>query len=196
MSIGRTALAVIHGRFQPLHVGHMEYLLAGKQLCDTLVIGITNPDPWTTGHEESDLKRGTPEANPCTFYERYLMVEGAMLNAGIPCAAFRIVPFPHSYPERLRYYSPPGALFLLSIYDRWGETKLERFRKVGLAVHVLWRREKKVTSGSEIRELICTGGPWESLVPSSTARVIREFGIDQRIRQSGIEAVGLSRSGQ
>ena len=33
---------VIHGRFQGLHNGHMEYLLTAKKRCDFLVIGITN----------------------------------------------------------------------------------------------------------------------------------------------------------
>ena len=37
---------VIHGRFQGLHIGHMEYLLEGKKRCDFLYIGITNPDAY------------------------------------------------------------------------------------------------------------------------------------------------------
>jgi nicotinamide-nucleotide adenylyltransferase/phosphinothricin biosynthesis protein PhpF len=149
-----------------------------------LIIGITNPDPWQMGNEETDVNRGSVDANPFTFYERYLMVEGSMVEAGVPREAFRIVPFPHSYPERLRYYSPADALYFLSIYDSWGETKLERFRNLRLPVHVLWRREKKVTSGSRIRKLIQTSGDWEKWVPPATARVIRELGIDERIRNS------------
>ena len=184
MSTPKVGLAVIHGRFQPLHIGHIEYLLAGKALCDVLIIGITNPDPWQMGNEETDVNRGSIDANPFTFYERYLMVEGSMVEAGVPREAFRIVPFPHSYPERLRYYSPADALYFLSIYDSWGETKLERFRNLGLPVHVLWRREEKVTSGSRIRKLIQTSGDWEKWVPPATARVIRELGIDERIRNA------------
>jgi D-arabinose 5-phosphate isomerase GutQ len=37
-------VGVIHGRFQILHNDHLKYLLAGKDLCRHLVIGITNPD--------------------------------------------------------------------------------------------------------------------------------------------------------
>jgi nicotinamide-nucleotide adenylyltransferase/phosphinothricin biosynthesis protein PhpF len=175
-------LGVIHGRFQPLHIGHLEYLLAGKQACDLLVIGITNPDPWQLGQEESNPERGRLEANPCTYYERHLMVEGALLDSGVGREQFRIVPFPHSYPERLQYYAPREALYLLSIYDDWGETKEKRFQDLGLRTHILWRRTEKVTSGSEIRELIRTSRPWEHLVPAATARVVRERGVDERIR--------------
>ena len=184
------SVGVIHGRFQPLHIGHMEYLLAGKSECDLLVVGITNPDPWLMGNESSDANRGRLQSNPCTFYERLLMVEGALRDAGVSPDAMRIVPFPHSYPERLRYYAPETALYFLSIYDQWGETKLTRFHDLGLRTHVLWRRAEadRVTSGSAIRDRIITGGDWESLVPQATARVIREFGIVERIREaSGTE---------
>ena len=181
-------VGAIHGRFQPLHIGHMEYLLAGKELCDTLVIGITNPDPWQMKQEETDSTRGTTEANPCTFYERYLMVEGAMVDAGVSREKFRIVPFPHSYPERLKYYSPADAVYFLSIYDSWGEAKLQRFRDLGLQVHVLWRREEKVTSGGKIRQCLLDSSGWERWVPEATVRIVRQFHIDERIRKA---AAGL-----
>ena len=49
-------IGVIHGRFQMLHHGHMEYLLAGKKRCQRLIIGISNPDDvvfmgWFSGGE-------------------------------------------------------------------------------------------------------------------------------------------------
>lgn len=188
MKTMKEPVAVIHGRFQPLHVGHMEYLLAGKALCEVLLVGITNPDPWQAGQEATDVNRGLPESNPFTFYERYLMVEGALLDAGVPRHEFRIVPFPHSYPERLRFYAPPEALYLLSIYDDWGEAKLARFRKLGLRTHELWRRTEKVTSGSRVRELIRTGGDWERWVPPAVARVIRDTAARDRRRPGDGEA--------
>jgi cytidyltransferase-like protein len=176
-------VGVIHGRFQPLHIGHMEYLLAGKARCDLLVVGITNPDPWQVKVETTNKLRSEPAANPCTYYERYLMVEGALVDSGIAHANFRIVPFPHSYPDRLRHYAPNAAEYLLTIYDPWGEAKLQRFRELGLQTHVLWRRTSTVTSGSAIRGLIAADQPWTHLAPPATAQVVREFGIDRRIRE-------------
>lgn len=179
-------VAVIHGRFQPLHVGHLEYLLAGKQTCRTLVVGITNPDPDMTAFEPTDPYRSRQEANPCTFYERYLMVEAALAESGVSRSEFRIVPFPHNTPERLRDYAPADALYLLTIYDQWGETKLARFERLGLATHVLWRRTTKVTTGSEVRRRIAHGDGWEALVPPAVAAVIRERGIEQRIHDAHV----------
>jgi cytidyltransferase-like protein len=176
-------IGVIHGRFQPLHIGHMEYLLAGRARCDLLVVGITNPDPWQVKLETTNAQRSEPAANPCTYYERYLMVEGALLDSGVPHGAFRIVPFPHSFPERLQHYAPTAAEYYVTIYDQWGEAKLLRFHELGLRTHVLWRRTSTVTSGSAIRRLIAADEPWVNLVPAATAQVVREFGIDRRIRE-------------
>lgn len=175
-------IAVIHGRFQPLHIGHMEYLLAGKERCAMLIIGITNPDPSQIKVEPTNPARSAGLANPCTFYERYDMIDGAMVDAGLPRDAFRIVPFPHSFPERLKHYAPADAEFLLTIYDDWGESKMARFEEQGFRTHVLWRREQTVTSGTEIRRCICAGAEWEHLVPAATARTIHRFAIDARIR--------------
>lgn len=178
----RAPVAVIHGRFQPLHLGHLEYLLAGADRCETLVVGITNPDPWTVAEEPTDPERGSPEANPCTYYERFLMVEGALTEAGVKGDRLRIVPFPHSFPERLAHYAPPEARYLLTVYDDWGETKVERFQDLGLTVEVMWRRTEKPVSGARVRAAIAAGHDWRALVPPATARVVEERGIDARVR--------------
>ena len=47
---------VIHGRFQVLHLKHMEYLLAAKMRCQTLYIGITHPDDLYLGGLEADRR--------------------------------------------------------------------------------------------------------------------------------------------
>ena len=38
---------MIHGRFQPFHNGHLEYLRGAAERSDEVWIGITNPDPAT-----------------------------------------------------------------------------------------------------------------------------------------------------
>jgi nicotinamide-nucleotide adenylyltransferase/phosphinothricin biosynthesis protein PhpF len=167
---------VIHGRFQPLHYGHLEYLLAGAERADILVVGITNPDPDLTTAEPADPGRGKSESNPFTYYERYLMVEGALREAGIPAQRLRIVPFPHGFPERLPYYAPPEAVYLLTIYDEWGEVKLERFGQLGFATEVMWRRSDKPISGTLVRAAIAAGRDLAELVPPAVCRVIKESG--------------------
>ena len=101
--IKKNKIGVIHGRFQGLHKGHMEYLLEGKRRCDFLYIGITNPDPGLTKDNSADLKRSKPEENPFTYYERMNMIRDAMLEAGVSRQEFEIVPFPINFPELINF---------------------------------------------------------------------------------------------
>ena len=106
---------VIHGRFQVLHNDHIKYLMAGKELCKHLVVGITNPDPSLTRHSNTNPHRSTPLANPLTYYERYLMTQAALLEQGLNLSEISIVPFPINVPELIKYYVPMDAVFFLSI---------------------------------------------------------------------------------
>lgn len=176
---------VIHGRFQVVHNDHLKYLLAGKARCRRLVVGITNPDPFLSKRESADPGRNRPQENPLTFYERYVMVQKALLEAGVDGREFLIVPLPINMPDRYQYYVPMDAVFFLTIYDDWGRRKLHYFKSLGLAVHVLWEvpPEKKGISGRDIRRRILTGRSWESMVPACVPPLIETWGIARRLKQ-------------
>jgi cytidyltransferase-like protein len=175
---------VIHGRFQGLHFGHMEYLLAGKQRCDFLYIGVTNPDPKLSERNENDLKRTELAANPFTYYERAAMIICAMLGNGIKREEFEVVPFPINYPELIKFYTPLDALYFVTIYDEWGKYKLRELEALGCDTVVMWVRtmEERFSTGKEVRNLILNDGNWEELVPASVARYIKENKLDLRIK--------------
>lgn len=175
---------VIHGRFQVLHNDHLRYLLAGKKLCNHLVVGITNPDPAAIEEETADKNRSTPCANPLTYYERHQLIRAALVESGVAIKAFTIVPLPISMPDRYRHYVPLDAVFFLSIYDDWGRRKKQYFESLGLNVHVLWEVEHrdKGLSGSAIREKMAQGQFWEDTVPISVAELLKAWGIPARLR--------------
>lgn len=176
-------LGTIHGRFQILHNDHIKFLLAGKKLCEHLIVGITNPDPTLTKDHDSNPHRSRPIANPLTYYERYVMTKEALLEKGLKFSEFSIVPFPINVPELLKYYVPMNVVFFLSIYDDWGRQKKKYLESLGLNVHVLWEvpLEKKGLSGSDIRESMLKGEPWEHFVPSAIARRVKEWSIIKRL---------------
>jgi nicotinamide-nucleotide adenylyltransferase len=128
---GMTETGVIHGRFQVLHNDHLTYLLAGKERCSHLVVGITNPDPTLTRDDPADPHRSLPGSNPLTYYERYLMVTSALIEAGLGFREFSVVPFPVNLPDLYRHYVPLDATFFLTIYDPWGEKKTGAFPVLG-----------------------------------------------------------------
>ena len=108
-------VGVIHGRFQMLHKGHMEYLLAGKKRCEHLIIGIANPDTSLTKYNTANPHRSNPNANPLTYFERFQMLQGTLKDYGIGLDEFDIVPFPINYPELVFNYVPVDAKYYITI---------------------------------------------------------------------------------
>lgn len=182
-------LGVIHGRFQVLHNDHIKYLMAGKELCKHLVVGITNPDPSLTRDSDANPHRSTSLANPLTYFERYLMIQAALLEQGLSLSEFSIVPLPINVPELIKYYVPLDAIFFLTIYDEWGQQKKKYFQDLGLKIHVLWEvpLDKKGLSSSDIREAMIKSEKWEHIVPSSTVKLMKEWDIAQRLKEISLE---------
>ncbi len=181
----RYETGVIHGRFQILHNDHVKFLLAGKKLCNHLIVGITNPDPTLTKVHDSNPHRSTLIANPLTYYERYVMVRETLLEKGLELSEFSIVPFPINVPELLKYYVPLDVAFFLSIYDDWGRQKKKYLESLGLRVHVLWEvpLEEKGLSGSDIRDSMLKGESWENLLPTTVVKLMKKWNIINRINQ-------------
>ncbi|WP_153306808.1 nicotinate-nucleotide adenylyltransferase [Desulfonatronum thioautotrophicum] len=181
-------IGVIHGRFQVPHNDHLRYLMAGKALCRHLVVGITNPDPCLTAEVDADRKRSSALANPLTFYERLVILRDVLLEAGVSHAEVTIVPLPITHPDLYRHYVPLDAVFLLSICDDWGRHKLAQFQAMGLRTHVLWEipSEQKGISGTDVRQAMLQGRPWEHLTPTATVRHCRTWNIAERLR--GLDA--------
>jgi nicotinamide mononucleotide adenylyltransferase len=180
-----TDIGVIHGRFQVFHNDHLKYVLAGKSRCRHMVVGITNPDPVLTRKDPADPQRSDPASNPLTYYERYVMVREVLIEAGVDYSEFSIVPFPINLPELYRFYVPLDATFYLTIYDDWGRRKLDQFDSVGLKTEVLWMRslDEKGLRACDIRKRMASGDAWEHLVPHQTARLMKSWGIPERIRK-------------
>jgi nicotinamide-nucleotide adenylyltransferase len=163
---------MIHGRFQPFHNGHLEYLRGAAARSDEVFVGITNPDPNRVKEEASDPLRHLPESNPFTYVERLLMVEAVAEDERIRA---HVIPFPVNEPELWSAYVPPGVTQYLRLFSEWGGTKLDRMREAGYEVVVLDEGADKEISGAEVRAALRSGSDWEPLVPPGVVRVIRSL---------------------
>jgi cytidyltransferase-like protein len=166
---------MVHGRFQPFHNGHLEYLRGAFERSDEVFVGITNPDPSRIKPEASDPLRHLPESNPWSYAERLLMVKAAARAAGLDLARVHVIPFPVNEPELWPAYVPEVVTQFIRLFSEWGGTKLDRFREAGYEVVVLDEGIEKTISGANVREALRSGGDWESLVPTGVARVIRSL---------------------
>ena len=166
------ARGMIHGRFQPFHNGHLEYLRGAAERSDEVFVGITNPDPARIKPEASDPLRHLPESNPFSYVERLLMVKAAAADAGIDADRLHVIPFPVNEPELWPAYVPAGVTQYIRLFSDWGGTKLDRLREAGFEVVVLDEGAEKGVSGVDVRSALREGGDWESLVPPGVAHVI------------------------
>jgi cytidyltransferase-like protein len=163
---------MIHGRFQPFHLGHLEYLRGAAARSDEIWVGITNPDPTRVKPEPSDPARHLPESNPWNYWERKLMVRAAAGDIGLAHERLHVIPFPVNEPELWPAYVPTGVTQYLRLFSEWGGTKLERMREAGYEVEILDEGVEKEISGADVRTALREGGDWESLVSPGVARVI------------------------
>jgi nicotinamide-nucleotide adenylyltransferase len=160
---------MIHGRFQPFHNGHLEYLRGAAERSDEIFVGITNPDPTRIKEEPSDPLRHLPESNPFSYAERLLMVKAVAEDERI---RVHVIPFPVNEPELWAAYVPHGVTQYLRLFSEWGGTKLERMREAGYEVVILDEGADKKISGAEVRAMMREGREWQELVPPGVARVI------------------------
>ena len=170
-----TRRGMIHGRFQPFHNGHLEYLRGAAERSDEIWIGITNPDPARVKPEPSDPARHLPESNPFSYAERLLMAKAAASDVGLEPGAVHVIPFPVNEPELWPAYVPAGVTQYLRLFSEWGGTKLDRLREAGYDVVILDEGAEKQVSGADVRAAMRNGGDWQSLVPSGVAAVLRDL---------------------
>jgi len=162
----------VHGRFQPFHDGHLEYVLHAQQRCERLIIGITAADPTAVRKEDASSHRHEPASNPFTYFERLLMIRDALLAEGLKACDFSFVSFPIHEPGLIGHYVPGETVHFVRVYSRWEEEKVRRLRAEGFPVEVLDPGEEKKVSGTEVRHLMCEGLPWKHLVPLSTVKIV------------------------
>jgi len=166
---------MVHGRFQPFHNGHLEYLKGAAARSDEVFVGITNPDPARILPEASDPARHLPESNPYTYDERLLMVKAAARDLRIDAERVHVIPFPVNEPDLWSAYVPEGIAQYLRLFSAWGGEKQERLLAAGYEVVILDEGAEKQLSGSDVRAAMRSGGDWEPLVPPGVARVLREL---------------------
>jgi nicotinamide mononucleotide adenylyltransferase len=177
----RVAEASAHGRFQPFHNEHLEYVLAAQSLCDFLWIGITKYDVTSADLNPLGAVRERPENNPLTFFERVHIIRESLIDAGVPGAAFGFVPFPIETPRRLHSFMATSVLCYTTICEQWNRDKIDVLKAHGYNVCVLWERAKKVTGAAVRNDIIEGGSAWRSLVPAATVRAVAQLDLRNRL---------------
>jgi nicotinamide mononucleotide adenylyltransferase len=181
MTEAKIAFGIAHGRFQPPHIEHVEYLLSSKRHCNNLIIGVTNPTPQTIKESHLSPHRHSEDANPFTFLERQIMLRDCLLDRGLSAKEFSIVPFDLFSSEQWSSFIPDAAHaeFLVRVFSDWELSKMSLFADHGYKVQHIDAGISKSMTATDVRERYRSGGNWEALVPLATAEFIRNREGDQ-----------------
>lgn len=167
---------MVHGRFQPIHNDHLEYILEADACCSSLVVGITGADSSQIKFEASEPERSDPARNPFPYHLRARMIRDSLVEAGLPPSDLLIMPFPVHDPLLWSAYVPPNVVHYLRVFSPWGEAKVQRLRAAGHQVVDLADGRPKGISATEVRRRWHRGGDWRSLIPAAAAAILQEYG--------------------
>ena len=160
----------------------MEYLIAAKEQCDFLWIGIAQFNIRSLLDSPADPHRELPQDNPLTYFERVRIISEALSDQGVEKSEFGILPFPIETPDVLGDFLPTDIPVFTTIYDDWNRHKVRALTEVGYRVVVLWERDHKQYRGSEVRAKIADGDDtWRDMVPRATERAVATYDLRQRL---------------
>jgi nicotinamide mononucleotide adenylyltransferase len=161
----------------------MEYLLAAKERCRFLCVGVTQ---YIRSHlvevEGAGEHRASVIANPLTYYERQLLITEVLRDAGLERDEFTVMPFPLETPEVLKEFLPQDIPVITTICEPWNRVKVTTLQEAGYQVEVLWEHDSKRVSGQQVRELIAKRDPgYLNLVPQATAKMAEVLELWKRL---------------
>ncbi len=165
--------ALVVGRFQPFHVGHLEAVRRLASAFDEVVVAIGSADVSHT------LK------NPFTASERFDMVRDALVEAGVGNAI--VVPVQDVNRNAIWVAHVVSLVPRFRVFFTNNPLPAFLFRAAGFEVRPMPFVDRARHEGSRVRALLVEGGAWEPLVPPAVARRIREAGGPERLRALAAE---------
>ena len=163
--------ALLIGRFQPPHLGHLHAIRYVLSVSDEIIIGIGSAQYSHT------------VKNPFTAGERVEMLLLMLSEAHIPRDRFLLIPIPDA-PAHAQWVSIVESFcprfHVVFTNDALSNTLLS---EAGYEVRPIPLLRREVLSGTEVRKRMATGRNWEELVSPSVASYLRVNRLVDRVRQ-------------
>ena len=162
--------AILIGRMQPVHNGHMQVINKILQEVDEVIIGIGSAQ---LSHEIKD---------PFTAGERVVMMSQALADENVDPSRYYIIPmqdinFNAIWASHVKMLTPPFSI----VYSGNPLVK-QLFSEENFEVKQPPLYSRKTLSGTEVRNRILNDGNWEELVPNATVNLIKEINGVERIK--------------
>jgi len=165
----KTALFI--GRFQPMHIGHLDTIEWILERYRKIIIIIGSSQESRT------------EENPFTFEERKEIIEKTLESEGIKENRYEIIGIPDVYDDKAWI----GMILDRAVFDivftrnPWTE---RCFKELNIPVekHPLFGD----ISATQIRKMMREGKEWKRLVPREVERIIERIDLKERFKVFGI----------
>lgn len=170
--------ALVIGRFQPFHKGHLEVVRTIARECGSTIVGIGSAQYSHTLE------------NPFTAGERYLMISRSLRDDGL--RNVHIVPIPdiNRYSVWVSHVASLVPPFQV-VYSNNPLTK-RLFSEAGYEVRASPMFNREVYSGTEIRRRMLAGEGWAELVPKAVVDVVHQVKGVERMRDLSSSPIGRS----
>jgi cytidyltransferase-like protein len=185
--MSKIPVGCVHGRFQPPHLEHLEYIEEALNRCETLIIGITQPDTERLDACAVDPHRAIPAENPLSYEQRCDCIRDMLVARGVDKSRFSFMQFRIDKRDELARELSHHVVCFTTIRDSWNLEKIHILKELRYRVDVLWdKRDQPGISGTEIRRRIRLGDEsWKQLVHPAVAERLEKTELLARIRHSG-----------
>ena len=167
--------AVIHGRFQPPHNGHIKYIVSALEKADHVLIGICTPKICTPEESKITGYPCTQELNPFTYEQRSEMITRALKDLNISKNSYTIIPFPSDY-KNVGTLVPNDTIFFMSYTGEHDTRKINYIESLGYKTQIILSDDsQREESGEKIRKSIKEKNDiWKNLVPRAVKKFIED----------------------
>ena len=167
--------AILIGRMQPVHNGHMQVINKILEEVDELIIGIGSAQ---LSHEAKD---------PFTAGERIVMLSQALAEMEVDPSRYYIIPmqdinFNAIWVSHVKMLTPPFSI----VYTGNSLVK-QLFSEEGFEVRQPPLYDRLHLSGTEVRRRILLDADWQELVPKATIDVLAEINGIERMKNLSIK---------
>jgi len=178
--VEKVKIGMVHGRFQPFHHEHFEYVLHGISKSEFCIIGITQPDIKLVEECQILPHRGTLEGNPYSFEDRKRMITLSLTSWGVSEKRYKIVPFKIDCPAaslpEIKLEFGAEVVHFMRVFSEWEEYKKKLIEDHDMVVEVFRPSHSdymtKNVTGTLVRELISSRRNWKDFVPFGTRMVV------------------------
>ncbi|MFA6390296.1 MAG: pantetheine-phosphate adenylyltransferase [Patescibacteria group bacterium] len=160
----KNKIALVVGRFQPFHKGHLFLIKKALEKADRIIIGIGSANI-------------TDENNPIDYETRKKVIKAVFYKEGIEEKLSKIVPLDDFFNDEKWLFNlrkQTGKFDLALGNNEWTNKIL---KKAGYKVLEVDYFNRKLYEGWRIRKLIKEGKRWQDRVPKYLIKAITDYGL-------------------